>query len=179
MLSIYLALLETEEEKVRFQWIYDHLRHKMYRVAYALLRSEHLAQEAVQESFFKIIRNFLKISLISSEEITPYIVTIVENTAKDILRKEGRTEGFPEEWDPPAPEDVYGQSEYRRLVELIRAMPGGYRHVLLLKFVEEESDRAIAKRLGLTASQVSNRISRGRKLLQERLRKEGFDREGV
>ena len=179
MLALYLALLDSENDKQRFQWIYDHLRHKMYRVAYALLRSEHLAQEAVQESFFKIIRNFYKISLISSEEITPYIVTIVENTAKDILRKEGRTEEFPEEWDSPATEDVHGQSEYRRLVGLIKTMPEGYRHVLLLKFVEEESDRTIARRLGLSVTQVSNRISRGRKLLQEQLRKEGFDREGV
>lgn len=179
MLGLYLARLDPENDKQRFQWIYDHLRHKMYRVAYALLRSEHLAQEAVQESFFKIIRNFSKISLLSSEEITPYIVTIVENTARDILRKEGRTEGSLEEWDPPAPEDVHGQSEYRRLVELICAMPEGYRHILLLKFVEEETDAAIARRLGLSVTQVSNRIYRGRKMLQEQLRKEGYDREGV
>lgn len=176
MLSIYLALLETEEEKERFQWIYDHLRHKMYRVARSVLKSEHLAQEAVQESFFKIIRNFSKIFSISSEEIEPYIVTIVENTAKDMLRAEGKTDEMPEEWDMPIFKSP-AENAYQRLVELILTMPEKYRHVLLLKFVEEETDAAIAKRLRLSVTQVSNRVYRGRKMLQDRLREEGYAHE--
>lgn len=71
MLALYLALLDSENDKQRFQWIYDHLRHKMYRVAYALPRSEHLAQEAVQDSFFRIIRNFSKISQKYQRKVRP------------------------------------------------------------------------------------------------------------
>lgn len=174
MLTFYLTLLETETEKQRFQWIYDHLRHRMYRAALWLLRSEELAQEAVQESFLKIIKHFSKISSLPTEKIEAYIVTIVENTAKDMLRKERGEVPLPENWDVPAPETAQTQSAYRRLVELILALPEGYRHILLLKFVEEETDTAIARRLGLSISQVSNRISRGRKLLQDQLRKEGY-----
>lgn len=175
----YLMLFEDEADKARFRWIYDRLRHRMYRVALSLLHSDSKAQEAVQESFFKIIRNFSKINQLSSQEIVPYIVTIVENTAKDILRKENRQGGdFPEEWELPGPDATQEETAYRRLVALVAAMPEQYRDVLLLKFVEEETDAAIARRLGLSLTQVSGRVSRGRKLLQERLREEGYEYDG-
>ncbi len=46
--------------------------------------------------------------------------------------------------------------------------------ILDLKFLREWSDQQIADYMGLTIGAVSTRISRGRKLLQEILRKEGY-----
>ena len=63
---------------------------------------------------------------------------------------------------------------YRYLVGLIRALPEGYRRVLELKCVEEESNREIARRLGLKESTVATRVLRGRALLAEALEKEGY-----
>ena len=59
-------------------------------------------------------------------------------------------------------------------MSLIRALPEGYRRVLELKCVEEESNREIARRLGLKESTVATRILRGRALLAEALEKEGY-----
>ncbi|MGN0969499.1 MAG: RNA polymerase sigma factor, partial [Evtepia sp.] len=56
----------------------------------------------------------------------------------------------------------------------IRAMPEQYRTILELKFVLEWRDKDIARYVGLSESAVSTRITRGRKLLQEALRKEGY-----
>ena len=100
------------------------------------------------------------------------MVTAVKNTALDMLRKNRREEALPEDWDPPAPET--GESGYRYLVSLIRALPEGYRRVLELKCVEEESNREIARRLGLKESTVATRVLRGRALLAEALEKEGY-----
>ena len=72
---------------------------------------------------------------------------------------------------PPAPET--GETAYRYLVGLIRALPEGYRRVLELKCVEEESNREIARRLGLKESTVATRVLRGRTMLAEALKKEG------
>ena len=57
---------------------------------------------------------------------------------------------------------------------LILALPEAYRRVLELKFVEEESNQEIAKRLGLKESTVSTRIHRGRKLLLDAMEREGY-----
>ena len=59
-------------------------------------------------------------------------------------------------------------------MELIRALPEGYRRILELKFVEEESNRSIARRLGLKESTVSTRIQRGRKLLLDAMERESY-----
>lgn len=57
---------------------------------------------------------------------------------------------------------------------IIRSMPEQYREILDLKFLEEKTDQEIADLLGLSKGAVSTRISRGRKLLQEKLREEGY-----
>ena len=101
-----------------------------------------------------------------------YAVTVAKNCAMDILRTERRTTVFPENWDPPAPEDH--QDEYDYLVSLIRALPESYRRILELKCVEEESNQEIAQRMGLKESTVSMRVLRGRKMLREQLEKEGY-----
>ena len=96
----------------------------------------------------------------------------VKNAALDLVKKERWTTSMPEDWNPPAPED--GQEEYTRLVELILSLPETYRRVLELKFVEEESNREIARRLGLKESTVSTQIHRGRKMLLEAMEQEGY-----
>ena len=58
-------------------------------------------------------------------------------------------------------------------------MPVSYRKILELKFLLEWSNKEIAKHLGLTQTAVSSRINRGRKLLQDRLREEGYDYESI
>ena len=43
-----------------------------------------------------------------------------------------------------------------------------------LKLVEEQSNQEIARRLGLNESTVATRIQRGKAMLRERLKKEGY-----
>lgn len=72
--------------------------------------------------------------------------------------------------DAPAPDpgDTDG------IVSIIRSMPEQYRQVLELKFLLEWSDEMIAQKLGLTLNATYTRISRGKKLLRERLIQEGY-----
>ncbi len=60
------------------------------------------------------------------------------------------------------------------MVTLIRTMPEDYRRVLELRFVGEWSLGDIARELGLTEGAVKSRIFRGRKLLIDALRREGY-----
>ena len=57
---------------------------------------------------------------------------------------------------------------------LIRSMPEDYRRVLELRFLAEWSLADIARELGLTEGAVKSRIFRGRKVLIDTLRKEGY-----
>ena len=106
------------------------------------------------------------------EEACGYAVTVAKNAAIDLLRAQRHTVSFSDEWEPPAPTDSSG--EYAYLVSLVRALPEGYRRVLELKLVEEQSNQEIARRLGLNESTVATRIQRGKAMLRERLKKEGY-----
>ena len=106
------------------------------------------------------------------EETEGYVVTAAKNCALDLLRTERKTVPFPEDWDPPAREAQ--EDEYAYLVSLIRSLPEGYRRILELKLVEEQTNREIARRLGMNESTVASRVLRGRTMLKERLEEEGY-----
>ena len=97
---------------------------------------------------------------------------VVKNSALDLLRKEQReTELDAKEWEPAVPAD---EGEFHALVALIRGLPEDYRRVLELRFVAEWSLAEIAQELVLTEGAVKTRIFRGRRLLIDQLRKEGY-----
>lgn len=98
----------------------------------------------------------------------------MKNTALDLLRKEGRSGNLDEDWDAPAPEDTEGETSYRRLVDIIAAMPLSYRQVLDLRLVGEWSIKEIARATGLSEAAVRGRVKRGLELLREELEKEGY-----
>lgn len=177
MLEICLLLIDGENEKALFREFYGRYEKKLYAVALNILHSPSLAEEAESEAFLRVARHFetfLKIYRKNRQEIEPWAVTIVKNISLDLLEKEKRYEALPEDWDKPGAEKVEQQSEYLRLVELIRAMPEQYRRILELKFVEEQTGREIARRLGLSVAAVEKRVSRGRELLMEKLKEEGY-----
>ena len=177
MLVMFLSMLETEDDQRRFTKLFETHEKKVYAVALHILGDRDRAEDAVQQTWLKLVQNWERVSALLWEETEGYVVTVVKNAALDILRGERRLAAFPEDWDPPAPEGH--QDEYDYLVSLIRALPESYRRILELKCVEEESNREIARRMGLKESAVSMRVLRGRRLLQEQLEKEGYFHDAV
>ena len=172
MLAICLAMLETEQDQRRFTRLFEAHEKKIYAVALHILGNPIQAEDAAQQTWLKLVQNWERISTLPWKETEGYAVTAAKNCALDILRSERRTATFPEDWDPPARED--GQEEYRYLISLIRSLPEHYRRVLELKCVEEQTNREIARRLGLNESTVASRVLRGRTMLKERLEEEGY-----
>ena len=89
-MMIYLQMLETTEQKVRFEDLYYTYKNLMFYVANQILRNEHDAEDAVQQAFFAIAKNFEKISEIKCPQTRSFIVTIVERKAIDIYRAKNR-----------------------------------------------------------------------------------------
>lgn len=172
MLTMYLAMLGSEEDRERFTLLYEAHEKRLYAVALKVLRDPTRAEDAAQQTWLQVLRNWERINALDWDSAAKYLVVAARNAALDMLKKERWNTSMPEDWDPPAPED--GQGEYQRLVALILALPEVYRRVLELKFVEEESNQEIAKRLGLKESTVSTRIHRGRKLLLDAIEREGY-----
>lgn len=172
MLVMFLSMLETEEDQRRFMKLFEAHEKKIYAVVLHILGDQTRAEDAAQQVWLKLVQHWERVSALPWEETEGYVVTVAKNAALDILRAERRLTVFPEDWDPPAPEDC--QDGYDYLIALIRALPENYRRILELRCVEEMSNREIARRMGIKESTVSMRVLRGRKMLQEQLKKEGY-----
>lgn len=177
MLAIYLAMLETEEDRRRFTRLFEAHEKKVCAVAFRVLGNRTQAEDAAQQTWLQLIKYWDRVSALPWEETEGYVVTVSKNCALDILRADRKTVALPEDWDPPAQEDR--QDEYDYLVSLIRSLPENYRRVLELKLVEEQTNKEIARRLGLSESAVAVRVLRGRNLLKVRLEKEGYTYDAV
>ena len=145
MLSICLAMLETEQDQQRFMRLFDAYEKKIYAVALLILEDQTQAEDAAQQTWLKLVQNWERISALPWKETGGYVVTTAKNAALDILRVERKTTAFPENWEPPARED--SQPEYNYLVALIRTLPENYRRIFEKKLVEEQANREMAHRL--------------------------------
>lgn len=172
MLMMYLAMLGSEEDRERFTLLYQAHEKRLYAIALKVLGDPTRAEDATQQAWLQVLRNWERVNALDWDAAAKYLAVAAKNAALDLLKKEKWNTSMPEDWNPPAPED--GQEEYQRLVELILSLPEAYRRVLELKFVEEETNQEIARRMGLKESTVSTKIQRGRKLLLDAMEREGY-----
>ena len=162
MLAVLLAELESEADKQKFTGIYMQYHTQMEQTALRILKNQHDAEDAVQNAFMQMIRHFEKIDEISCEGLPFWIICIVKNEARVVLRKNQRTVPM---------DEITG---YTELVAVFARLPAIYRAVLEMKLLHGYSDKEIAQRLGISETAASTRAARGRALLREIVEKEGF-----
>lgn len=161
---IYLQMITSPIEESKFKKIYILYKDILYAAAFAILRNEHDAEDAVHHAFVKIAENIKKISDPECPQTKGYVVTIVENTAINLYRRKKRHPSV------PLNEETVGLTvEYTGTNELARCMaklPPRYRQVLLLKYHHGYSTREIANMLGLTAANTAKIEQRAKAKLE-------------
>lgn len=172
MLSFFLAMLETEEDKRRFLELYIQCHKQIEQTAKRILNNQHDAEDAVQNTFLQIIRHFEKTYSIPGQELPFWCISIVKNEAYIIQRKKLKTTPL-EDWDAIV-QEVDVMNDYNDIVNLFGRIPETYRAALEMKLLLDYSGKEIAEHLGITEAAVNTRISRGKALLREILKKEGF-----
>lgn len=183
MLYIYLSMIESSEDKSKFEKIYMNYRQTMFYVANNILKDEHLAEDAVHQAFIKIIENLDKINDIKRPKTKGFVVIIVERAAIDIYRKQKR------QYSVPFDETISGIGEMaaegdRSLEEVgnsssiaaaLAMLPINYSTVIKLKYSHGYTDKEIAKILSISEENVRKRITRGKKRLAKILEEMEID----
>lgn len=174
---IYLQMLDTPEERAKFETLYYSYRWTMLHIAMKILKDHQLAEDAVQEAFLRLAKNFSKIEQVNCPRTRLFTVIIVRNISLTMLterKKENVLESpeavIPIEYD--LEEDVLERIAYEEVLHAIRELPVIYRDILYLQCVEEYKLTEISKLLGIETETVKKRAQRGRKKLLEQLTKE-------
>ena len=133
----------------------------MYKVAWAYLKNDEDAADAIQET---ILNCYEKLSALKNDSyFKTWMIRILINNCNEMLRHKGRV--FPTvEMEEGAFEDPgYLDCEWK---EILAALDEKYQAVILLYYSRALSVKEIATLLGISQNTVLTRLSRARKQLR-------------
>lgn len=179
MLAFYLQMIDTDEEKSKFETAYKEYKKLLHYIAHTILKDNHLAEDAVQDAFFALARNMEKFQSQSCNEIRNYLIIIVRNAAYRIYNK-NKQEVPIDDMDPISdPLDLEADEEHKELLkqlfQALKTLDSKYADVLILRYYYDFKEKDIARILKITPENVRVRIHRGKKILKESLEKEDDD----
>lgn len=168
---IYLNMIQSEEDKVKFEEIYTTYRQTMLYVSNRIVRDQYLAEDIVHQAFLKIIDNLDKINEINCHKTKGYIVVIVQNLSIDYYRKRKIENNISLDEIEKCIENIEQKDILitNDLEEAISNLPVIYSNILILRFIYGCSYTDIAKVLKTSEVNVRQRIYRSKKKLKESL----------
>ena len=191
MLMMFLAALETPEEKIRFEKIYYQYVQKLYAIAWKILKNTEDAEDMVHDTFRAVIENMDKVQTMTESQLSSYITTIVKNRSLTLYsrRKKHQSVAVEDEnimdflsFDNSGLEtDISSQMVKEEchtiLAELIMELPDRCRNVLYLYYYNELPYAEIGKILQMTEANARQIAARARKILSEKMKERGMSYE--
>lgn len=198
MLALFLNVIGSQENRTLFEYVYYEYRGLMHGIAMGILHDYHLAEDAVSEAFWRIARNFDRLTagfqdrigkkdLIKEDVICPqmkgYAVIVVKNVCLSMQKKDKHIEIL--FMDDEAEIDVLGKiseryeqsetqhirGELRQEIEkAVGDLNETLRHTMFLYVVMGQSISEIADVLDCDYETIKKRIQRGRKILRGKVR---------
>lgn len=183
MLMMYLSLVETAEEQSLFEQIYYTYRKRMFFVANGILNDKILAEDAVQEAFLGIAKQIALFRDMPDNQVKAYVLTAAKNAAINLSKQEQRFQQHQAGMNHTAigayqdhvlDEQIYQETD-QILRSIISTLPDFQRDILMLRYSGDLNCSEIAVALGRKSSTVRKELSRARRALRERCKKEGIE----
>ncbi len=170
---IYLQLIETEEDRSKFETIYLSYRDLMYHAAFGILRNVEDAEDAVHHAFVKIAEHMEKVGEADSPKTKGYVMTIVKNSAIDSYR---RKQAYPsvEYSDATAGVEVPYDGD-NALARCILRLPPRQRDLIILKYHHGYDLREIAAMLDISYRNALQIDQRAKANLRTLCQEEGIE----
>lgn len=175
---IIILSFATENDKSKFEYIYDHYKKLLLYKAYQVLNDYSLAEDALSEAFIRIYKNLHKIDDVQSPQTISFLVTIVKNISITLLNREKR--GTIEELADYDEKDgfnleelVVSQDVAENVLKIIETLKDELKAPFLLKYAHDLSHKEISGILNISENNVTVRIHRAKKKLAGLLKKEG------
>ena len=138
----------------------------LYRICLVMLKNTADAEDAVQETFIKLVQR--TVAFDSADHEKAWLITVATNKCRDMLRYRQRHKTESEE----LLQGYFIEKNDSGILEALSELDEKYRLILVLYYVEDYKIDQISEITGISVSAVKMRLSRGRKLLKEKYRKE-------
>ena len=153
---------------------------QLYNFAHWLTRDREEAEDLVQETYAKALRGFSAFQL--GTNFRAWMYRILRNTfltsrtglkATMTVPLDPEDDGPEVAVEPETPETILIERSNTQLIQdAIDELPVHFKEVILLCEVEEMSYQEIAETLSIPIGTVMSRLSRGRKMLRDHLRRQ-------
>ncbi len=176
MLSLYLSVIDTKEEKDKFTQIYLRYNGFVYAIANKFFKNKSDAEDAMHNIFLKAIRYLHCFDKIDSFETKGLIARIANSVCIDSYRKNSKFEILSvddiEEVSTSylTAEDIYMEDEKTAaLYSKINGFKPIYKDIIIMKAVYGLSYQEIADISGVEIKTVHKRFERAKNMLKELL----------
>lgn len=177
---IFLSVIDSETDKAEFERIYYQYGESIFRKTLYILKNQHDAEDAVQETWLKVAKNMHHLHGKEDKTVCAYVMKIAQNQALTLLRQRNKDASCEkEDFDEPAIHEdalfqICEEADICDISDCFAALPAHYRDVLSLYFFYHHSIPEIARLLNEKTSTVNSRFTRGRKKLIALLERRGF-----
>ena len=172
-----LVAASIDGDRRAFGSIVSRYQRLLCSLAYASLGNLSASEDLAQETFVEAWKQLG--SLREAEKLKAWLCGILRHKIRRHQRSEsrqplGRSDDLGdaptfESHDVSAERTVMKRQEEALLWQALESVPETYRETLVLYYREERSVAQVAKQLDLSEAAAKQRLSRGRKLLQERM----------
>jgi RNA polymerase sigma-70 factor (ECF subfamily) len=161
---------KTRDNEQEIRKIYDRHVDTVYRVCFGYLKSRADTEDAVSETFFKLIQADMEFE--SEEHEKAWLIRTASNHCKNLLKHWWRRNKQLEDY-----EQLKGtELEMDDTLEIVLQLPAKYKDVVYLYYYESYTTPQIAKILQKPQSTVRNYLHEARKILKNKLEVENNGR---
>ena len=145
----------------------------LIRLGYCLTGDRGAAEEAMQDAFVSLYRNWN--TLRDTSATLPYLRVVVVNRCRSVHRGRARrvvaTEPLTPDlaWLPGADTEAVAHDEALRIAVVVRSLPGRQREVVVCRYYLDLTERQTADLLEITVGSVKKHASRALAKLHDRL----------
>lgn len=147
----------------------------VYRVCYGFMKNNADAEDAVQETFLKLLQSGDKQDFENEQHERAWLIVTASNICKNNLKSWTRQKRKEVEDMGELPETAEDSRRTNPVLEAVLGLPEKYKAVIYFYYYEEYSTAEIAKALGKKESTVRSLLRRGRAVLEKKLGGEADD----
>ena len=186
MIFTLLMAIESEEERSFVEELYNRYHKKMLAICMGILKNQADAEDAVTDTFVRIIDNLEKFTEVEKDKLPGLIAVCTKNVALNAYQKKSRqyaretsstvyddedeavTVDFADP-DAEVEQAVLDGEFIQKVAELIRRLPEEQQSVVVLKYFYHYRNGEIADLLKLSRNAADSRLFRAKNSLRKML----------
>lgn len=178
MLLLYLSLIDDQDDKDKFEYLYNSFHVYMLEEAYKIVKNNYDAEDVVHDTFMDLAKNIKLIRINNKSETLSYLLCATRGHAYNFCNRKKHNYVPIDDVEckliDPNWLNLESDLEYNDIVCVIKKMDNLYSDVLYLYYYVGLNCKQIGSILGRKHAAVRQKLRRGRLILISKLKDGGY-----